>query len=168
MSDSDTPAPAEAPEPTEAPATAVADAPEVRPEPVIPSLGPKEYVWGTGRRKTSVARVRIRPGNGNFVVNGRPLDVYFPVDQHRTDILAPLEAAHVVKGYDVWANTDGGGITGQAGAVRLGIARALVSAQPELEDVLRAGGFLTRDSRMVERKKYGQRKARRRFQFSKR
>ncbi len=174
MSDSDTPTPAEAPEPAEAPviaaegeesATAVA---EPRPVPVIPTLGPKEYVWGTGRRKTSVARVRIRPGKGNIVCNNRPIDVYFPVDRHRVDICAPLEATNVAKGYDVWANINGGGITGQAGAVRLGIARALLKAQPELEEILRHGGYLTRDSRMVERKKYGQRKARRRFQFSKR
>lgn len=173
MSDSDTPTPADAPEPTEAPAIAVVDGeaevtPEPRPEPVIPTLGPKEYIWGTGRRKTSVARVRIRPGSGNVVVNGRPFDVYFPIEQHRKDIVAPLDAANVSNRYDIWANIDGGGITGQAGAVRLGLARALSSAQPESEEALRAAGYLTRDSRMVERKKYGQRKARRRFQFSKR
>ena len=128
----------------------------------------KDYVWGTGRRKTSVARVRLRPGTGICQVNGRPLDDYFPVLQHRVVINAPLVDSGVTGKYDVFANINGGGPTGQAGALRLGIARALVKAEPELSDVLREGGYLTRDGRMVERKKYGQRKARRRYQFSKR
>jgi len=127
-----------------------------------------DYAWGTGRRKSSVARVRIRPGNGIVTVNGRPLDDYFPVLQRRVDVLAPLESAGVLSRFDVFANIHGGGPTGQAGALRLGVARALVTAEPELSEVLREGGYLTRDGRMVERKKYGQRKARRKYQFSKR
>ena len=128
----------------------------------------RSYTWGTGRRKTSVARVRIASGSGQIVVNGRPFETYFPVDQHRVDARAPLEAVNAGSRYDIWVNVSGGGITGQAGAVRLGIARALRRAEPELEELLRDGAYLTRDSRMVERKKYGQRKARRRYQFSKR
>ena len=127
-----------------------------------------DYAWGTGRRKSSVARVRIRPGNGLVTVNGRPIDDYFPVLQQRVHILAPLEATSTTSRYDVFANVSGGGGTGQAGALRLGVSRALVKAEPELSEALRAGGYLTRDGRMVERKKYGQRKARRRYQFSKR
>ena len=132
------------------------------------SSSPKDYVWGTGRRKTSVARVRIRAGNGIITVNGRPMEDYFPVEQHRVDILAPLLATSTISRFDVFANINGGGPTGQAGALRLGVARALRKAEPELEEALREGGYLTRDARMVERKKYGQKKARRRFQFSKR
>ena len=128
----------------------------------------KDYFWGTGRRKTSVARVRIRPGSGKILVNGKPFEMFFPIDQHRVDVEAPLHATEAHRKYDIFANIKGGGITGQAGAMRLGIARALKNAEPELEEALREGDFLTRDSRMVERKKYGQRKARRRFQFSKR
>jgi small subunit ribosomal protein S9 len=115
-----------------------------------------------------VARVRLRAGSGLVTVNGRTLDDYFPVLQHRVDILAPLTATNSRDRFDVLARIGGGGPTGQAGALRLGIARALNRAEPEHEEALRAGDFLTRDARMVERKKYGQRKARRRFQFSKR
>lgn len=133
------------------------------------SLGAaKDFVWGTGRRKTSVARVRLKPGSGNIVVNGRALDDYFPVLKHRIEILAPMKDSSSDGRFDILANLNGGGITGQAGALRLGIARALLKVEPALEEALRHGGHLTRDSRMVERKKYGQRKARRRFQFSKR
>ena len=128
----------------------------------------KEYTWGTGRRKTSVARVRMRPGAGNIMVNGRTFETYFPIDRHQVDIKAPLEATGAAGKYDIFANIDGGGITGQAGAMRLGIARALRICEPEHDDALREGGYPTRDSRMVERKKYGQAKARKRFQFSKR
>ena len=131
------------------------------------TVGPSD-ARGTGRRKTSVARVRLRPGSGVILVNGKPLESYFPVDQHRADITEPLQASGAMGRFDVFATIRGGGITGQAGAMRLGIARALLNTEPELEDVLREGGYLTRDSRMVERKKYGMRKARRRFQFSKR
>jgi small subunit ribosomal protein S9 len=130
--------------------------------------GGKVFTWGTGRRKTAVARVRIRPGTGQIVVNGRPFETYFPIDQERETVRAPLVATTATDKYDVWARIEGGGTTGQAGAMRLGIARALRTLEPGFEEPLRDGGFLTRDSRMVERKKYGQRKARRRFQFSKR
>jgi len=127
-----------------------------------------EYIWGTGRRKTAVARVRIKSGTGLIVVNGRPFDTYFPIEQTRNHANAPLGATQTQERYDVWVNVDGGGPVGQSGAVRLGIARALRKAEPELEEALRDGGYLTRDGRMVERKKYGQAKARKRFQFSKR
>ncbi len=127
-----------------------------------------EFAWGTGRRKSSVARVRIRPGNGLITVNGRTFDDYFPVLQQRVNILAPLAATGAEGRFDVFANIKGGGGTGQAGALRLGVSRALVKAEPELSESLREGGYLTRDGRMVERKKYGQRKARRKYQFSKR
>ena len=128
----------------------------------------REFIFGTGRRKTAVARVRIRPGEGAVLVNGRPFEVYFPIEQQRLLAQAPLVATSTLGKYDVWARINGGGPLGQAGAMRLGVARALKLAEPALEEALRAGSFLTRDSRMVERKKYGQRKARRRFQFSKR
>jgi len=143
-------------------------APDPAPAPAALVLGPKDYAWGTGRRKTSVARVRLRGGSGSFLVNGRPMEDYFPVLQHRIHLLGPLDATGAKGRYDIFVNVNGGGPTGQAGAVRLGIARALRRAEPEVFDALREGGFLTRDSRMVERKKYGQRKARRRYQFSKR
>ncbi len=126
------------------------------------------YYWGTGRRKTAVARVRIRPGDGKFLVNGREIDAYFPEDRDRKDVTAPLKATSTFGKFDVFANVKGGGPSGQAGAVLLGVARALRKADSTLEHTLRDGGYLTRDSRMVERKKYGQRGARRRFQFSKR
>jgi small subunit ribosomal protein S9 len=128
----------------------------------------KEFHWGTGRRKTAVARVRIKPGTGAILVNGRPFETYFPIEQQRLNAQAPLVATSTLGKYDVWARLDGGGPIGQSGAMRLGVARALKIAEPALEQALRDTGFLTRDSRMVERKKYGQRKARRRFQFSKR
>jgi small subunit ribosomal protein S9 len=132
------------------------------------SEGASGFVWGTGRRKTAVARVRIRPGTGQILVNGRAFDSFFPVQQQRHDADAPLRATGAADKWDVWVNVRGGGPMGQSGAVRLGVARALRLAAPELEETLRDGGYLTRDGRMVERKKYGQRKARRRFQFSKR
>ena len=128
----------------------------------------KEFHWGTGRRKTAVARVRIKPGTGAILVNGRPFETYFPIEQQRLNAQAPLVVTSTLGKYDVWARLGGGGPIGQSGAMRLGVARALKVAEPSLEQALRDSGFLTRDSRMVERKKYGQRKARRRFQFSKR
>ena len=131
-------------------------------------LGPKEYCWGTGRRKASVARVRVRPGSGNILVNNRGVDDYFAVAQNRNAARAPLTVTDNLANYDVWVNVKGGGTTGQAGAVLLGLARALAVADPQTYGALRDHGFLTRDPRMVERKKYGQRKARRSFQFSKR
>ncbi len=129
---------------------------------------PKEYSWGTGRRKTSVARVRLHPGQGTFQVNGREIEQYFTEERDRKDVVRPLEATGMLGKLDVFARVDGGGFTGQAGAVVLGLARALKQANPDHEHALREGGFLTRDSRMNERKKYGLRGARRRFQFSKR
>ncbi len=135
----------------------------------IPEPDPKKkYFWGTGRRKKAVARVRIRPGTGKFEVNKRPMEQYFKEERDRQDCLAPLRAADLLGKVDVFVNTSGGGPTGQAGAVVLGIARAIKVANSEFDAVLRGGGYLTRDSRMKERKKYGQRGARRRFQFSKR
>jgi small subunit ribosomal protein S9 len=123
---------------------------------------------GTGRRKTSVARVRIQDGSGKLTINERELEEFFPVERDRQMIRAPLQAADALKNVDVWVRVDGGGPTGQTGAVVLGIARALQARNPELHHALSEGGFLTRDGRMVERKKYGKKKARRSFQFSKR
>ncbi|MHC4798422.1 MAG: 30S ribosomal protein S9 [Planctomycetota bacterium] len=128
----------------------------------------KHYFWGTGRRKRSVARVRIRAGEGKIEINKKPLEKYFAEDKDRIDVVAPLKATETFGKVDIFVNVKGGGYTGQAGAIVLGIARALKVANPEYDNVLRAGGYLTRDSRMVERKKYGRRGARRSFQFSKR
>lgn len=128
----------------------------------------KEYVWGLGRRKTSVARVRIAPGEGKILVNQRPVENYLPVERRRGAVEKVLEVAEANGRFDVWVNVKGGGETGQAGAIVMGLARALIKAEPESEAKLRPYGFLTRDSRMVERKKYGLRKARRGCQFSKR
>ncbi len=127
-----------------------------------------DYVWGTGRRKTSVARVRIMPGRGEIKINERDMDDFFTLDRDRQAIRAPMKAAKLSGRYNVVASVRGGGFTGQAGAVMLGIARALLKTDHTLLGVLREGGFLTRDARMVERKKYGRRGARRGFQFSKR
>ncbi len=124
--------------------------------------------WGTGRRKSAVARVRLLPGSGHFLINGREIEQYFTEPQDRLDVVAPLELTGVRKHWDVRVNVRGGGHTGQAGAIRLGVARALVKAYKQFEPTLREAGFLTRDAREVERKKPGRRKARRRFQFSKR
>ncbi|HSW45371.1 MAG TPA: 30S ribosomal protein S9 [Phycisphaerae bacterium] len=135
----------------------------------FPAPDPKKhYFWGTGRRKTAVARVRIRAGTGKFEINERPLEKYFTEEKDRMDAVAPLKVTETFGKVDVFVNVKGGGITGQAGAVVLGVARALKSANAEYDDALRAGGYLTRDSRMVERKKYGRAGARRSFQFSKR
>ncbi|MDL5048810.1 30S ribosomal protein S9 [Oscillatoria amoena NRMC-F 0135] len=127
-----------------------------------------EIVNATGRRKTSVARVYVTPGKGEIKVNARDLKEYFLSEIHQTLVKQPLVALKAENQYDVSVNVEGGGIKGQAEAVRLGIARALVQVNGENKPVLRKEGFVTRDSRMVERKKYGRRKARRRFQFSKR
>ncbi len=126
------------------------------------------YWWGTGRRKTSVARVRIRPGTGKLLVNKRELDDYFKRDQDRKAVTSPLRLVQAEKLFDVFVNVNGGGITGQAGAALLGLARALKSYDENYLPALRDNGQLTRDPRMVERKKPGQSGARRRFQFSKR
>jgi len=122
-----------------------------------------------GRRKTSVARVYLRPGgNGNIIVNKRPLENYFPLKWRRNVVNGPFNVTETAGQFDVVVNVRGGGLTGQADAIRLGIARTLVKHDEELRKSLRDAGHLTRDPRMVERKKYGQPKARKRFQFSKR
>jgi small subunit ribosomal protein S9 len=123
---------------------------------------------GTGKRKTSVARVILRPGDGKTWINGRTLEEYFPRAAHRVAALAPLKVAGAEGTYDLRVRVHGGGVTGQAGAVRHGIARALVEADPELRITLKRQGFLTRDARVVERKKAGLHKARKAPQFSKR
>ncbi len=125
-------------------------------------------IIATGRRKTSVARIRLSPGTGKLVVNDRSLNEYISVPNLRTHALAPLTATDSTSKFDLIVSVEGGGPSGQAGAIRLGIARALLQASPDLKPVLRDKGFLTRDSRMKERKKYGQPGARKRFQFSKR
>jgi small subunit ribosomal protein S9 len=124
--------------------------------------------YATGKRKNAVARVWIKPGHGKLLVNGRPGEQYFARPVLQMLIGQPFHASNRNAQYDVWCTVDGGGLSGQAGAVRHGISKALVNFEPELRSVLKQGGFLTRDSRVVERKKYGQAKARRRFQFSKR
>jgi len=121
-----------------------------------------------GRRKTSVARVILRNGNGKVTVNKKEFEQAFPQLTNRDDILTPLKLTETDDKYDVFVNVRGGGITGQAQAIRLGIARALIDINPDFRPSLKAEGYLTRDPRMVERKKYGQPKARKRFQFSKR
>jgi small subunit ribosomal protein S9 len=123
---------------------------------------------GTGKRKTSVARVILRPGDGGTWINGRSLESYFPREALRTTATAPLRVAGVDGRFDIRARIHGGGSSGQAGALRHGIARALVEADPELRSVLKREGFLTRDARIVERKKAGLHKARKAPQFSKR
>ena len=126
------------------------------------------FIWGTGRRKTAVARVRIREGTGKFLVNDLDVEAYFPLEVQRTDVRAPLTATEMAGRVDVFVNVRGSGKSAQSGAVLLGIARALKEYRPDVDQILRDGGFLTRDSRMVERKKYGHKKARKSFQFSKR
>ena len=121
-----------------------------------------------GRRKTSTARVYLRPGSGKIVVNKRPMDVYFSLAWRQKAVQAPLAVTETSDQFDVLVNVKGGGLTGQAEAIRLGISRALVQFNEEYRKPLRDAGYLTRDPRMVERKKYGQPKARKRFQFSKR
>ena len=127
----------------------------------------KEFL-GTGRRKTAVARVRLAAGSGRIVVNGRPFENYFPTDTLRTLALMPLAITESAAKYDIRVNLDGGGPTGQAGAMRHGIARALLTVDAALRPALKTAGLLTRDPRMREREKYGQPGARKRFQYSKR
>ncbi|MDE3156146.1 MAG: 30S ribosomal protein S9 [Acidobacteriota bacterium] len=124
--------------------------------------------YGTGRRKTSTARVFLRPGTGQIKVNAREFHVYFPTEQLRTEIRQPMLVTETAEKFDIVATVAGGGVAGQAGAFRLGIARALVEFNSELRGALKKNGFLTRDARMKERKKYGMAGARKRFQFSKR
>ena len=131
-------------------------------------MPPVAETLGTGRRKTSVARVRMAPGTGKITVNGRPIENYFVVETHRILATQPLVVTESAAKFDIRINVSGGGPSGQAGAVRHGIARALQTVDPALRPALKAEGLLTRDSRMKERKKYGQPGARKRFQFSKR
>lgn len=123
---------------------------------------------GTGRRKTSIARVRLIPGNGNITINKRTIDEYFNFETLRVIAKEPLVMSETLDKYDVFVNVEGGGFTGQAGAIRHGIARALIESDGELRPILKKAGYLTRDSRMKERKKYGLKKARKSPQFSKR
>jgi len=123
---------------------------------------------GTGRRKKSVARVMIVPGEGKVIINGRPIDEYFQTTSHKIMVRQPLELTKMAGRFDIFANVKGGGISGQAGAIRLGLARALLNADPNLRPILKKAGFLTRDPRMKERKKYGLKKARKAPQYSKR
>jgi small subunit ribosomal protein S9 len=130
--------------------------------------GPQVFTWGVGRRKSATARVRVAPGTGKILINGRELNDYFSGERDRKSIFGPLEVTNTGGKMDIYVNTDGGGPTGQCGAIVMGLGRALMKHDPSLEAALRGAGFLTRDARMKERKKYGQRGARRRFQFSKR
>lgn len=133
-----------------------------------PNIDERGRSYATGRRKDAVARVWIKPGAGKMVINGRELGVYFARPTQQMVIRQPFEVAGRANQYDVFCTVSGGGLSGQAGAVRHGISRALVAFEPMLRPTLKKGGFLTRDSRTVERKKYGRAKARRSFQFSKR
>ena len=126
------------------------------------------FFWGVGRRKTSVARVRVREGSGELKINGRSVDKYFTELRDQNSVVQPLKVTSCEERFDVFVNVSGGGYAGQAGAVVLGISRALRAADSSLYEPLKDNDLLTRDARMVERKKYGQRGARRRFQFSKR
>ena len=141
---------------------------QAQPEAGAPPKPPTAWTWGLGRRKTAVARVRLRPGSGEFQINGRSIETYLTTHRDQQAAKAPLKTTQTEDSLDVYVNVQGGGSSGQTGAIMLGVARALKKTDPGFEAVLRDGGYLTRDSRMVERKKYGQRGARRRFQFSKR
>ena len=126
------------------------------------------YTWATGRRKNAVARVRLKAGTGKMVINQRELKAYFPTEQEGQRVIAPLRSVNGESSFDIFVRLEGGGYSGQSGAIAMGIARALLKVHPEHEAVLRDGKFLTRDARKKERKKYGRRGARRGFQFSKR
>ncbi len=128
----------------------------------------KIYCWGTGRRKTAVARVRVREGTGLFLVNDLPVDEYFTVEGERGTVRGPIAATEMGDRVDIFVNVHGSGKCSQADAIVMGLARALKEHRPDLEPALRAGDFMTRDPRKVERKKYGHKKARKSFQFSKR
>jgi small subunit ribosomal protein S9 len=144
-----------------------ADAPEAAPR-YVQKLDPKGRAYATGKRKDAVAQVWIKPGPGKALVNGKSLDSYFARPVLRMILRQPLGVAKRNGQYDLTGSVAGGGLSGQAGAVRHGLAKALVNYEPDLRPVLKKEGFLTRDPRVVERKKYGKRKARRSFQFSKR
>ena len=145
---------------TTTPVTTEAESTEPKPKP--------SYIWGVGRRKSAVARVRIALGSGKIEVNGRTINDYFSSERDRKSIFGPLEVTNTGGKMDIFVNATGGGPSGQTGAIVMGLGRALAKHDKGLEVPLRNAGFLTRDSRMKERKKYGQRGARRRFQFSKR
>ena len=136
--------------------------------PAEPKIDPLGRAYATGRRKNAVARVWIKPGSGRLTVNDKPGELYFVRPTLQRIIAQPFAAANRADQYDVWCTVSGGGLSGQAGAVRHGISRALTHYEPTLRPALKSGGFLTRDQRVVERKKYGKAKARRSFQFSKR
>lgn len=136
--------------------------------PQPPEGAVKTQAYGTGRRKNAIARVFIKPGSGKFEVNQRPVDGYFKNVAWLNRAVEPLKFTNTANELDVWATVNGGGVGGQSGAVRMGLSRALAVFNPDLRLGLRNNGFLTRDSRMRERKKYGQKGARKRFQFSKR
>jgi len=133
-----------------------------------PLASSKTWFYGTGRRKESIARVFLRPGSGKFTVNGRTIDQYFTNFAWKHDAVEPLKFTSLADQVDVVVTANGGGAGGQSGAVRMGLSRAISRFNPELRPALRKNGFLTRDSRMKERKKYGQKGARKRFQFTKR
>ena len=124
--------------------------------------------YATGRRKTAIARTWMKPGSGEIVINNRPVEDYFPIEATRQELIQPFKLTNTLDSYDVKATVVGGGIAGQAGAVRHGITRALVSVNPDFRLALKKAGFITRDARVKERKKYGQKGARARYQFSKR
>ncbi len=136
--------------------------------PVVIGASATGTIFATGRRKEAIARVRLMPGSGNIVINKRPCDEYFPRDMWRVAVRSPLVLTHQLAKHDVFASVEGGGISGQAGAVRLGIARAILRIDEAYRPTLRGAGLLTRDPRMKERKKYGQKGARKRFQWTKR
>ena len=145
------------------------DTPTPAPAPVRKKKRPNDpHTWGTGRRKSAVARVRIRPGEGKFLINKKEVNEYFRIDKDRHAVRVPLQLTDTSKTMDVFVNVGGGGTTGQTGAVVLGLSRALAQLSPEFNLKLREHDLLKRDPRKVERKKYGQSGARRRFQFSKR
>ena len=152
----------------EAPAEATVAPPAVEEIVVEPEIDSFGRAYATGKRKNAVARVWIKPGSGKVTVNNRDQDIYFARPVLRMILRQPFEAAERASQYDVICTVSGGGLSGQAGAVRHGISRALIRYEPTLRPVLKKGGFLTRDSRVVERKKYGKPKARKSFQFSKR
>lgn len=134
----------------------------------VPKIDSKGRSYATGKRKNAVARVWIKPGSGKILINGRESSVYFARPVLQMLLRQPLEASNRLGQFDVWSTVSGGGLSGQAGALKHGISRALIAFEPDLRPILKKGGFLTRDPRVVERKKYGLAKARRRFQFSKR
>ena len=152
----------------EAVADEIGTPPEAMPEPREPVRDALGRSYATGRRKDAVARVWIKPGSGKVVVNGKPINVYFARPVLQMILRQPFTVSGTEDQFDVMATVKGGGLSGQAGAVKHGVSRALQLYDPSLRGALKAAGFLTRDSRVVERKKYGRRKARRSFQFSKR